>query len=151
MQGDPILMLAWIAAFGVFIVNLIAAGCAALFHIWSGDSTPGVRMLAGAAMGGFIPAILLGGLVMIGAGTPGTMNAWIVMAPVFLFDLVGLPAVSDTGEALGNVVAVENFGAGDIVEIERPTGKRFMVPMRPEAVPEWSAERLVVSEGYAED
>ena len=88
MQGDPILMLAWIAAFGVFIVNLIAAGCAALFHIWSGDSTPGVRMLAGAAMGGFIPAVLLGGLVMIGAGTLANINAWIVMAPVFLFGLV---------------------------------------------------------------
>ena len=66
-------------------------------------------------------------------------------------DLVGLPAVSAAGEALGNVVAVENFGAGDIVEIERPTGKRFMVPMRPEAVPEWSAERLVVSADFAGD
>ena len=66
-------------------------------------------------------------------------------------DLIGLPAVTDGGAELGSVVAVENFGAGDIVEIERPTGKRFMVPMRPEAVPEWSAEKLVVSEGYAED
>src|SRR4051812_22193760 len=52
-------------------------------------------------------------------------------------DLIGLPAVSDEGEALGRVVLVENFGAGDVLEIERPDGKRFMVPMRPEAVPEW--------------
>lgn len=44
-------------------------------------------------------------------------------------DLIGLPAVSDAGEALGHVVAVENFGAGDVVEIERPDGKRFMVPI----------------------
>lgn len=65
-------------------------------------------------------------------------------------DLLGLFAVSDAGEDLGRVVAVENFGAGDIVEIERPTGKRFMVPMRPEAVPEWDAERLVVTAGFAE-
>jgi 16S rRNA processing protein RimM len=28
-------------------------------------------------------------------------------------------------------VAVENFGAGDILEIEKPDGKRVMVPFRP--------------------
>ena len=66
-------------------------------------------------------------------------------------DLLGLAAVSDAGEALGTVVAVENFGAGDILEIERPDGKRFMVPMRAEAVPEWDAERLVVSADFVED
>jgi 16S rRNA processing protein RimM len=37
-----------------------------------------------------------------------------------------------------------------VIEIERPDGKRFMVPMREEAVPEWTAERLVVSEDFAE-
>lgn len=45
-------------------------------------------------------------------------------------DLIGLPCESDAGEALGTVVAVENFGAGDILEIERPDGKRAMVPFR---------------------
>jgi 16S rRNA processing protein RimM len=45
-------------------------------------------------------------------------------------DLIGLPCLSATGEALGTVVAVENFGAGDILEIERADGKRSMVPFR---------------------
>lgn len=57
-------------------------------------------------------------------------------------DLIGLAAMSTNGEALGHVVSVENFGAGDILEIERPAlpGKkpqRFMVPMNDRAVPEW--------------
>ena len=65
-------------------------------------------------------------------------------------DLVGLPAVSTTGEALGVIIAVDNFGAGDVVEIERSNGKRFMIPMREEAVPEWNAERLVVTAEFAE-
>ena len=65
-------------------------------------------------------------------------------------DLIGLSAVSDAGEALGSVVAVENFGAGDILDIERPDGKRFMVPMTAEAVPEWNDERVVVGAAYAE-
>ncbi|HSG35074.1 MAG TPA: ribosome maturation factor RimM [Sphingomonadaceae bacterium] len=65
-------------------------------------------------------------------------------------DLIGLAVVSDAGEALGTVVAVENFGAGDVIEIEKPDGKSFMVPMRTEAVPEWDDERLVVASGFAE-
>lgn len=59
-------------------------------------------------------------------------------------DLIGLPAISTTGEALGTCVAVENFGAGDILEIEKLDGKRFMVPMREEAVPEWSDLKGIV-------
>ena len=69
-------------------------------------------------------------------------------------DLIGLPAVSTSGDALGVCVAVENFGAGDVLEIERPPedgkpGKRFMVPMRAEAVPQWSAAQLVIAADWA--
>ena len=66
-------------------------------------------------------------------------------------DLIGLPAVSTDGEDLGTCVAVENFGAGDVLEIERTDGKRFMVPMNAAAVPEWNAERVVISAAYAAD
>lgn len=63
-------------------------------------------------------------------------------------DLVGLPCVLATGEELGTCVTVENFGAGDVLEIERPDGKRFMVPMREEAVPEWNSARIVITPGW---
>ena len=65
-------------------------------------------------------------------------------------DLMGLPALSTTGEEIGRVVLIENFGAGDVLEIERPDGKRFMIPMNADAVPEWSSERLVVSADFVE-
>ena len=65
-------------------------------------------------------------------------------------DLLGLAAISDAGESLGTVVAVENFGAGDVIEVERPNGKRFMVPMIKAAVPEWNGERVVVTAVFAE-
>ena len=45
-------------------------------------------------------------------------------------DLIGLPCESLDGDLLGIVVAVEDFGAGDIVEIERRDGRRAMVPFR---------------------
>lgn len=63
-------------------------------------------------------------------------------------DLLGLAAVSTEHEAIGIVVAVENFGAGDVVEIRRETGKTFMVPIH--AVPEWDRERLVVDAAFVE-
>ena len=65
-------------------------------------------------------------------------------------DLLGLPAVSTAGEDLGICVAVDNFGAGDVIEIERPDKQRFMVPMRAEAVPEWG-DKLVINAAYVLD
>jgi 16S rRNA processing protein RimM len=65
-------------------------------------------------------------------------------------DLLGLPAVSTDGGPLGKVVAIDDFGAGDVIEIERPDGKRFMVPMRAEAVPEWDAQRVVIDAAFVE-
>ena len=63
-------------------------------------------------------------------------------------DILGLACVSTTGEPLGIVVAIDDFGAGDVIEIERPDKKRFMVPMRAPAVPEWDDETLVVDEAF---
>lgn len=63
-------------------------------------------------------------------------------------DLIGLAAVSPDGEALGTVASVENFGAGDVLEIALSDGKRAMVPMTADAVPEWNAERAVIDPAY---
>lgn len=68
----------------------------------------------------------------------------------YFSDLLDLPVVTDTGEAVGRVCAVENFGATDIVEIEKPDGKKFMVPLTDEAVPEWDSERLVLNGGFVD-
>lgn len=48
----------------------------------------------------------------------------------YLADLVGLPCVDEDGESVGNVVAVENYGAGDLLEIEVEGGKRSLIPFR---------------------
>jgi 16S rRNA processing protein RimM len=44
-------------------------------------------------------------------------------------DLIGLPAEDGAGKPVGIVVAVENFGAGDLLEIEAD-GKRSLVPFQ---------------------
>lgn len=71
-------------------------------------------------------------------------------------DLLGLPVVTETGHAVGNVLAIENFGATDIIEITRDPApekgpKTFMVPMIPAAVITWDEHRLVIGAAFAED
>lgn len=63
-------------------------------------------------------------------------------------DLIGLACVSTEGTALGTCVAVDNFGAGDILEIEKPDRKKFMVPMNAQAVPEWG-DHIVIDASFA--
>lgn len=45
-------------------------------------------------------------------------------------DLIGLAAVDRAGKGVGTVVAVENYGAGDLLEIERE-GRRSLIPFNP--------------------
>ena len=58
-------------------------------------------------------------------------------------DLVGLPCVDEAGAAVGTVVAVENFGAGDLLEVERPDGKRALIPFR-DPMARLDGERVVI-------
>ena len=46
-------------------------------------------------------------------------------------DLVGLACVDKDGRQLGSVVAVENFGAGDLLEVEDASGRRSLIPFQP--------------------
>ena len=65
-------------------------------------------------------------------------------------DLLGLPCVSTDGQAIGEVVAIDNFGAGDILEIAKPDGKRFMVPMNARAVPAWTDDGVTIDAAFVE-
>jgi len=49
-------------------------------------------------------------------------------------DLVGLAAVLPSGEALGTVVAVYNFGAGDMFEVKLADGRTELVPFSDAAI-----------------
>ncbi len=61
-------------------------------------------------------------------------------------DLIGLAAVSTDGDQLGRVVAVHNFGAGDLIEIAPPKGATLLLPFTETVVPEvdLAAGRVVI-------
>jgi 16S rRNA processing protein RimM len=50
-------------------------------------------------------------------------------------DLIGLAAVNAADEPLGRVVAIHNFGAGDIIEIAPPSGATMLLPFTHAVVP----------------
>ena len=58
-------------------------------------------------------------------------------------DLIGLPCVDGYGQPLGMVVSVDNFGAGDLLEVERPNGQRSLIPFR-EPVARLENERIIL-------
>ena len=55
-------------------------------------------------------------------------------------DLIGLDAIGLDGAALGKILAVHNFGAGDMLEVRLVSGKQVFVPFTKAAVPEVSVK-----------
>jgi len=61
-------------------------------------------------------------------------------------DLLDLPCLVDDSE-IGRVFAIDNFGAGDVVEVERPNGKRFMLPIHAVTI---EPDRLILDSSFIE-
>jgi len=61
-------------------------------------------------------------------------------------DLIGLAAVTAGDAPLGRVIAIHNFGAGDIIEIAPPHGPTLLLPFTNAVVPtvDLAAGRVVV-------
>lgn len=51
-------------------------------------------------------------------------------------DLIGLSVKDEAGETVGKVTAVQNFGGGDILEIQHAGRKGVLIPFTKAAVPE---------------
>ena len=62
-------------------------------------------------------------------------------------DLIGLPCVDGAGAPVGSVAAVENFGAGDLLEIARPDGKRALIPFKP-GIADLADGRIVLDQDF---
>jgi len=50
-------------------------------------------------------------------------------------DLIGLDAEDAAGNRIGTVAAIDNFGAGDLLEIARPDAPSFHIPFTDDFVP----------------
>ncbi|MEE4013172.1 ribosome maturation factor RimM [Roseibium sp. FZY0029] len=66
-------------------------------------------------------------------------------------DLTGLDVLDQTGETLGKIIAVQDFGAGDLLEVRPKRGRSFYIPFTKEFVPEIDLENGRVSVSLPED
>ena len=62
-------------------------------------------------------------------------------------DLIGLTCFSESDETIGSVVGVENFGAGDLLDIELVSGKRALIPFR-EPISRMEEARIVLDPAF---
>jgi 16S rRNA processing protein RimM len=62
-------------------------------------------------------------------------------------DLIGLDCFDSDGNPVGRVVAVENFGAGDLLEIEALDGKNSLIPFKP-GMAEQDGDRILVDREF---
>jgi len=53
----------------------------------------------------------------------------------YVEDLIGCDVVHEDGRLLGRVIAAQNFGAGDLLEVRAPSGEAFMLPFTRQSVP----------------
>lgn len=67
----------------------------------------------------------------------------------YIEDLVGLDAEDDRNAPIGRIIAVHNFGAGDVLELEAASGRQggLLVPFTRAAVPciDIGARRVVIA------
>ena len=45
-------------------------------------------------------------------------------------DLIGLPCVDGDGQAIGTVASIEDYGAGELLDVALLDGKRSLIPFR---------------------
>ena len=62
-------------------------------------------------------------------------------------DLIGLDCFDRDGNSVGRVVAVENYGAGDLLEVEMPEGKSSLIPFRP-GIADLDGERILLDPAF---
>jgi 16S rRNA processing protein RimM len=62
-------------------------------------------------------------------------------------DLIGLEVVDRNGDAVGTVAAVENYGAGDLLDIEGVDEKRSLIPFS-EGIADLEGGRVIVDREF---
>jgi 16S rRNA processing protein RimM len=62
-------------------------------------------------------------------------------------DLIGLPCFDFAGSEVGRVVGVENYGACDLLEVERRDGKRSLISFAP-GVADLEDDRILLDPNF---
>jgi 16S rRNA processing protein RimM len=153
-QDQPVTLAAIIGAHGVtgeVRLKLFGDGVAALkqhrvFNVSGNDGTLTVEKLKDDGKGGAIARF---------AEVADRTAAEALRGTALTVPRASLPPLGEGEYYYADLIGLPAVGAGDVLEIELPPeggkpGKRFMVPMTAEAVPEWMQSRIVIDAGWVE-
>ena len=62
-------------------------------------------------------------------------------------DMIGLDAVDRAGNPIGRVIAIENYGAGDLLEIDVQDGKSSLIAFRP-GIADFDGDRIILDPDF---
>ncbi len=62
----------------------------------------------------------------------------------YVADLIGMVVTHVDGRELGHVAAVQNFGAGELIEVKPPKGQGYLLPFTEDVFPAIDAEARVL-------
>ena len=62
----------------------------------------------------------------------------------YISDLIGLTAANKENKEIGKIIAVENFGAGDLLEIKPSASESFYLPFTDDTVPEILEDKIII-------
>lgn len=73
----------------------------------------------------------------------------------YYYDLLGLEVYNEDDELLGKIKSIDNFGAGDLLEIAYKHGKDFYLPFTKDTVPDIditaSKVKILIPDGLLEE
>ncbi len=69
----------------------------------------------------------------------------------YIDDLIGRRVINTDDVEIGKIIAVDNFGAGDLLEIQPLSDEAFYLPFTKENVPDIKEDRItvVIPEGFS--
>ena len=63
---------------------------------------------------------------------------------IYFADMIDMECINEDGQTIGTVIAVENYGAGDVIEIKPPSGQSFYLSYTDQTILEIS-DKITVS------
>ncbi|MGH1404513.1 MAG: ribosome maturation factor RimM [Alphaproteobacteria bacterium] len=63
----------------------------------------------------------------------------------YITDLAGLSVLSENNTPLGKIKAIQNFGAGDLIEIHPPSGASYFVPFQDEYIQDVDLDKSTIT------
>ena len=72
------------------------------------------------------------------------MSCGVVTNQFYVSDLIDCKVQTKNNKFLGTIINIDNFGAGDLINIKKSNGKTFYIPMNEENVIDINIKKRII-------